>query len=199
MEIKIPYRDEILTVPDSTKIIWASKIYPVLVDESDYEYLSKIRWSIKPSRLTYYVQGILKINGENKLVRMHRLIMGFPDGMAVHHKNHHGWVNTRDNLEVITFAQNAADQLPNGRFPRFYREYSAMRKIPVGIRKSEDDDEMWVAYHNGVVIGEYYEYENAVTAHDYYVCMKYGKRARPIMSNEKQLILQELSQKGYFN
>ena len=77
-----------------------------LVDDTDYDRLSKHRW-------VYYIgYALAQVDGKSK--RMHRLIMSPPPKMIVHHKNGNKLDNRRANLEVMT---NAEHVKLHGRYP----------------------------------------------------------------------------------
>lgn len=199
MIVSIPDSGLSFDIPESERVIWASGDYPVVVDASDYEYLNSFKWSIKPSSLTYYAHSSIKINGTKRCVKMHRLIMGFPNGMVVHHRNHHGWYNTRSNLEVITQAQNAKDRTPDNSVPRFYRDVIRIRsdhKYTMGVNLSKKTG-MYEACYRDILVGEYIDYMSAVDAHDYYVCIKEGYKAHTIFPGNKNIFILNLERLGY--
>ncbi len=79
------------------------------VDPEDYEQLSKYDWHLMKSKNTEYAVRIE--NGFN-IIHMHRWIMNPPKGMIVHHINHDGRDNRKDNLRVVTYKQNAVNNKP---------------------------------------------------------------------------------------
>src|SRR5687767_1877850 len=76
------------------KQIPTSRGFFALVDDADYEWLSKMRWS--------YVNGYAVRNGTN----MHRLITSAPVGMDVDHIDRNRLNNQRSNLRVCTHKEN---------------------------------------------------------------------------------------------
>lgn len=78
-----------------------------LVDSDDYELVSQFSWSSTPGRKTSYAVGW--VNG--RVVKMHRLILGFPDE-HVDHRDGNGLNNTRHNLRKATVSQNHANTPP---------------------------------------------------------------------------------------
>jgi hypothetical protein len=78
-----------------------------LVDDEDYDELSKYKWQARPGGSGVpYVGRSQKINGKGTSVSMHRKLMGNPVGMDVHHINHNTLDNRRENLEVCTHREN---------------------------------------------------------------------------------------------
>lgn len=85
--------------------------YKALVDESDYEWLSQYNWQARPGNngTIYASRRGLVGEGYGTIVLMHRQVMGFPDGMDVHHKAENSTLdNRRENLEVISHSENLA-------------------------------------------------------------------------------------------
>ena len=73
------------------------------IDPEDYEYLSLFKWQARPTKNgIMYASG--RVNG--KQVSMHRLIMGMPRGLDVHHINNNTIDNRRANLAIVTRANN---------------------------------------------------------------------------------------------
>jgi hypothetical protein len=79
-----------------------------LVDDADFEELSKHRWCAAKDHCynRWYACRAEKINGQYKTIKMHRLIMNTPKGMHTDHINHDGLDNRRINLRVCTNQQN---------------------------------------------------------------------------------------------
>jgi hypothetical protein len=77
-----------------------------IVDDEDFEIVSQYKWCAERSSdgLRYYAVR----NEGGKLVRMHRLIMGFPKG-NVDHRDADGLNNSRSNLRLATTAQNGSN------------------------------------------------------------------------------------------
>jgi len=81
-----------------------------IVDDADYEHLSKISWHAeKASSGAFYAKAAFpckKARKGQKWLRMHRFIMGEPSGKEVDHINMDTLDNRRRNLRVVTPAQN---------------------------------------------------------------------------------------------
>ncbi len=85
------------------KEIPLSRGYVALVDDDDFEELSRYKWSVLPSRGKLYA----KRNDNGKTVLMHRQIKGVTDRKTeVDHKDWDGLNNQRYNLRVATRNQN---------------------------------------------------------------------------------------------
>jgi hypothetical protein len=101
------------TVPLGGKIA-AGRV--ALVDDADYELVSRYRWHIvlKRSRSGQYESpyaqtSIRRPDGRWTTIKMHNVIM---DSKGVDHRNRDGLDNQRANLRVATQSQNAANQGP---------------------------------------------------------------------------------------
>lgn len=84
--------------------------YVALVDDADYEELSKYKWSAKVlARTVYAVRSVRKESGGFTHAYMHRVIMGNPEDMEVDHRDGNGLNNVRANLRLATRANNRAN------------------------------------------------------------------------------------------
>ncbi|MCX5634203.1 MAG: AP2 domain-containing protein [Phycisphaerae bacterium] len=73
-----------------------------IVDPEDYGKLNRHKWFAKNDKNTYYAA---RIEGERKIY-MHRQIKPPLPGFVVDHINHKGFDNRKDNLQVVTIAEN---------------------------------------------------------------------------------------------
>lgn len=90
------------------KTIELSQGYVAMVDDEDYEMLSKHNWCAEVTK--HIVYGMASIYGPNRkktTIRMHRLILGVTDPkIHVDHKDRDGRNNQKENLRIVTHAQN---------------------------------------------------------------------------------------------
>lgn len=77
-----------------------------LIDDEDYELVSKYRWIAYKARTAYYARCNYVKNGKNTSTSMHRLLLGFPDG-EIDHKDFNGLNNQRANIRVCTKTENS--------------------------------------------------------------------------------------------
>ena len=80
-----------------------------IVDEADFENLSKYKWFAAKSGRSFYANRMIKSNetGRRQLVvQMHRQILNVKDGEFVDHINHNGLDNRRANLRIVNKEQN---------------------------------------------------------------------------------------------
>jgi hypothetical protein len=88
--------------------------YVALVDDEDYDYLNQWRWNAKKVGSSYYAMSFVFINGVQKNIRMHRVLMNTPKGMDVDHIDHNGLNNQKHNLRNCTKSQNSMNMSPHG-------------------------------------------------------------------------------------
>ncbi|MGB8225377.1 MAG: AP2/ERF family transcription factor [Sedimentisphaerales bacterium] len=74
-----------------------------IVDQEDYEKLNANKWYAKRCGRNFYAH---RKNGAGATMSMHRQIMKPPRGYCVDHKNGDGLNNTRNNLRIVTTAEN---------------------------------------------------------------------------------------------
>jgi len=87
------------------KKIKLTRGYEAIVDDSDFEDVSKYRW--------YYAHGYavrtVYNNGKPYQLRMHRLLLNTPNGMDTDHVNRNRLDNRRKNLRVASRSENVAN------------------------------------------------------------------------------------------
>ena len=104
-------------------------VHRVMINESDLKTISRFRWGYWTNgRKEYAVSKTPRENYKQRVVKMHRLIMGFPE-KSVDHKNSNGLDNRRENLRVSGDFGNAANHLLRGK-PQsgFWGVYKYIRK-----------------------------------------------------------------------
>ncbi len=74
-----------------------------IVDDADYEWLNQWQWSTDSSGYAY---RHVYIDGTNRSVYMHRVILNAPHKSQVDHVNHEKLDNRRCNLRIVTQSQN---------------------------------------------------------------------------------------------
>lgn len=85
-----------------------------LIDDEDFEYLSKWKWhasKTKPERTFYAVRSLPRTkDAPRKTVFMHREIVKPKKGMVVDHVNGNGLDNRKKNLRELTQSLNTLNQ-----------------------------------------------------------------------------------------
>ena len=85
--------------------------YLIKVDDSDYENVSRFKWSIKQERDGLYaVRNTLKKDGKKRIYMHHEIVGKPPLGMVIDHKDCDGLNNQRSNLRFATKSQNGANR-----------------------------------------------------------------------------------------
>ncbi len=80
-----------------------------IVDEQDYAELSQYRWHLHRGGSTSYARQNSKRSG---MPYMHRIITKPPPGLVVHHRNHNGLDNRKENLCICTRSQHIRTSRP---------------------------------------------------------------------------------------
>ncbi len=89
------------------KIITLTRGREALIDDQDYEELSKFKWHYVPrGKGGYAARGGIRINGKQMTYLMHRQIMDTPKGMETDHINGNKSDNRRQNLRICTGHEN---------------------------------------------------------------------------------------------
>lgn len=85
-----------------------------LVDDEDYEWLNKHKWTAKKSGKTFYAErGYWVEYGKLKCVKMHREILKLTDTKILgDHEDGNGLNNQRRNLRKATSQQNCMNRKP---------------------------------------------------------------------------------------
>ncbi len=86
-----------------------------IVDDEDFEYLNQWKWfaSYCTRGKRYYALRAERLNGKNRSIGMHRLLLGLNDkSIIADHIDHNTLNNTRSNLRAVTHAQNMTNRLP---------------------------------------------------------------------------------------
>ncbi|MCK5016913.1 MAG: hypothetical protein KAS32_07555 [Candidatus Peribacteraceae bacterium] len=78
-----------------------------IVDDYNYQWLSKYKWYAKKDKYTYYaVRNSNKKGCEQKLIFMHREIIKTPSNKKTDHRNGNGLDNRELNIRICTNSQN---------------------------------------------------------------------------------------------
>lgn len=94
-----------------------------LVDDEDFERLSRYRWYARKDRNVFYAQrNSPMVNGiRQNMIHMHHEIISKPlNGFEIDHENGNGLDNQRHNLRFVTHRQNGQNrknQKSSSRYP----------------------------------------------------------------------------------
>jgi AP2 domain/HNH endonuclease len=112
-------RDSLALRVNGAREIPLSKGYVALVSECDYERVAQFKWCAHEQRRK---DGSIKnvcaqrkvrdVDGRRPSQYMHRFVLDLPSGQnpAVDHINHDGRDNRRENLRIVTNAQNLSNR-----------------------------------------------------------------------------------------
>ena len=93
-----------------------------IVDDQDFEWLTRYKWCAHKNRNTFYaIRQSSRKNGKQTKILMHRELLGLKSGdpWECDHKDGDGLNNRRDNLRFATRAQNHQ----NARSDRLYAKH----------------------------------------------------------------------------
>lgn len=77
-----------------------------LVDDEDFEALSKFKWRVQPDGPREYVVRTAQAEGGRVTVRMHRSILNPGPKEPIDHRNGNGLDNRRANLRISSHGEN---------------------------------------------------------------------------------------------
>ncbi len=84
-----------------------SKGVVFLIDDEDFDRVTPYKWTLHPKG---YVFTRAWTQGKYKTIYMHRLLTQAPPGMQVDHINGNGLDNRKENLRLVTRAQNGQNR-----------------------------------------------------------------------------------------
>ena len=79
----------------------------VVIDDEDYERISRHRWALNPEGSGYAIRKGAKRRGEKRTVAMHQEIMHAPPGSLIDHINGNGLDNRKSNLRFADTQKNS--------------------------------------------------------------------------------------------
>ncbi len=78
-----------------------------IVDDDNFEELSQFNWYANRKKdNNYFAQRKAIVEGNTKILLMHRVIMGCPDDLQIDHINHDTLDNRKENLRVCSNSSN---------------------------------------------------------------------------------------------
>lgn len=107
-ELVFPPRANPIELRDGHAVLFirrrTGEILECLIDCADIDLVRSngYRWCAQSNRCTrsYYATSVVPSHGPN-MIGMHRLILGFPAGLDIDHKNHNTLDNRRENIRAV--------------------------------------------------------------------------------------------------
>ena len=84
--------------------------FEAVIDASDAHLVEKYNWYVRQQRKAFYAARADCSGPKQRMVMMHRQIMGEPDGKQIDHRDGDGLNNRRCNLREATNSQNTCNQ-----------------------------------------------------------------------------------------
>ena len=151
-----------------------------IVDDEDFETLSKFRWHYGQAYYGGYAKRTILESGSRWNSSMHRIILGLKkgDGLQVDHANGDKLDNRRANLRVCSHAENQRNRglLRNNK--------SGFKGVCWNKYAAKWRGMIWVNKTN-VFLGYFDDKRDAVRAYDEAARKYYGEFARPNLNTEK--------------
>ena len=168
------------------KKIKLTKGYITLIDDEDYERVSKHSWYINKGS---YAESTIN----NKGVRLHRFILNPPEGMLIDHINGDGLDNRKENLRIASPRQNQANSL--GKPINRKSKYKGVIYYP-NAHKRKWRARLFISKHKSIHLGFFSSEEEAAKAYDVKSKELYGEFAKlnlherpPVYYRENRLLL----------
>jgi hypothetical protein len=148
-----------------------------LVDDGDYELVSRFKW--RPYRggrsgkngTNYAMAHSPMVDGERHSIIMHRIIMDASKGTGVDHVDGNGLNNQRSNLRLVTAAENGANQKS--------REGCSSKFKGVSLDKRHGTWKSYIQVRGKIMwLGQYRSEADAAKAYDAAARKYFGQYAR---------------------
>lgn len=134
--------------------------YSAIVDDEDFEELSKYKWQY---HLGYAKRGLYIPEKRNNInLSMHKQITSCPKGLVVHHINHNRLDNRKENLKICSVRDNHKSQKQPKEGRRYTSKYQGVYK-----RKKTGS---WTARikvdYKNILLGDFKVEEQAAAAYN---------------------------------
>ena len=87
-------------------------VHDVLVDNENFQELSKYHWTLYKNKNILYAKRHIIIEGKRTTLKMHRFVMGLKtnDKLIVDHINHNSLDNRKANLRICSQSENCRNK-----------------------------------------------------------------------------------------
>jgi len=150
-----------------SKLIYLTQGRVSIVDDEDYEELSKYNWHFCHG----YASRRITINRKRTSLLMHRQIMNATKGQELDHINGDRSDNRKSNLRFVTRQQNAFNQKSSKNSSSQYRGVSIIRKYNKWISKIRVNNKL-------IYLGKFNTEEEAANVYNIKAKEVYGEYAR---------------------
>jgi hypothetical protein len=89
--------------------------YLALVDDDDFDKLSRYKWHVKTPKGSIYAARTINVHGKLKTVLMHRQILNVPDNLQIDHIDHNGLNCQKHNMRICTINENLWNKRSKGK------------------------------------------------------------------------------------
>lgn len=150
-----------------SKTIQLTKGYEAIVDDEDFDELSKHKWTASVTgrdKTHIYATRGTNIGGKHKSFMMHRQILGAIKGQLVDHINGNPLDNRRCNLRITDWSGNSTNRC-------------AKRSAAVGFKGVTKRKKSGM-YFASIGIGQFHTAEEAALAYNKWASLIHGQYAR---------------------
>ena len=144
------------------KYIVLSQGKEAIVDDEDYDLISSHKWSFDGN----YAIRMVRLDGKQRCVLMHRVLNNTPKGKHTDHINGDKLDNRRENLRVCTSSQNHMNKISKRGTSKYKGVYKEKR------RKG------WIVRIKRIYIGEFSCEIEAAKAYNEAAIREFGEFAR---------------------
>lgn len=135
------------------KTIPLTQNYFAIVDDEDFERVSRHKWHVARIQKCVYAKRRINIEGQPSHELMHHFIFGKPPGKMVDHRDRNGCNNTRANLRIADHVRNGQNRSIDA------RNTSGVSGVSFHKKKA-----MWRAMAGRVFLGWFSDFNDAVAA-----------------------------------
>lgn len=153
------------------KEILLSKGFAAIIDDDDFERVSKFKWYTRSNGGSKFYAATGTPGDSNKKIYLHRFILEAPSNLQVDHINGNTMDNRKENLRLCTIQENLRNKKASGQY-----------KGAIYAGKGRDLAKPWSARisHEGknLYLGYYATAEEAAKAYDKAAKELYGEFAQ---------------------